>query len=131
MIRLVCSCLLILILFVSSGSKGQAESPAGTWKGRWNSTSTGHSGPLRARIWPDGNGGYDARFSGRFAWVVPFTYRAKLQQNTCGQWVSSRRMPIVGTYRTTATVAGGRFHASYAGGRETGTFEMIRRPRRR
>lgn len=104
-----------------------ADSPVGTWKGRWSSATTGHSGPLRARIWADGTGGYQARFSGRFALVVPFTYKANLVPDGYGNLVSSRRMPIVGTYRTSAQVFGNQFRASYSGGRERGQFRMSRR----
>ena len=62
----------VLLLFASVTA---AQPPAaGQWSGQWITDTNGHHGPLRANVTPAGDG-YDVRFSGRFAKVIPFTYR--------------------------------------------------------
>lgn len=108
-----------------------AEEPTGVWRGRWNSQSTGHSGPVRARIVAQPDGSYSARFSGRFAVVIPFTYRADLHPVDLpygSTWLVSEKKlgPVLGSYRMQAIQTGDQFSADFHAGRDSGRFEMQR-----
>ena len=105
-----------------------AANPSGRWVGSWSSSSTGHQGPLRARIRPVDSDTYRALFAGRFAKVVPFVYPAKLERvpGTCNCYQSSTRLPLLGEYRMTATITANRFNATFQGKRDVGQFRMSR-----
>tara|TARA_R110002049_G_scaffold285698_1_gene466677 strand:- start:51965 stop:52360 length:396 start_codon:yes stop_codon:yes gene_type:complete len=106
----------------------QAASPTGSWRGSWSSQSTGHKGALRARIRPIDANTYRAVFTGRFAGIIPFVYPAKLQRvpGQCDCYTSSQRLPLLGTYRMTASVTPNRFYATFGGRKDQGTFDMRR-----
>ena len=106
----------------------QAGSPTGRWVGSWTSQSTGHHGPLRARIRQVDSNTYRAWFAGRFAKVIPFVYPAKLDRvpGTSHQLQSSTQMPLLGEYKMRATVTRSHFHATYQGRNDRGVFEMSR-----
>ena len=108
----------------------EAASPTGTWRGGWSSESTGHKGALRARIRPIDADTYRAVFVGRFAGVIPFIYPATLQRvpGQCDCYTSSQRLPLLGTYRMTASVSSQRFYATFGGKKDSGTFDMQRTP---
>ena len=110
------------------GADTRAASPSGSWRGGWSSQSTGHQGTLRARIRPIDSNTYRAVFAGRFAGVIPFVYPAKLQRvpGSCDCYTSSQRLPLLGTYRMTASVTPSRFYATFGGKRDQGTFDMRR-----
>jgi len=125
MLRIV----LVFVLLVWGLGSLKASSPVGKWKGSWSSGSTGHRGALRARIRATENGAFKAVFAGRFAVVVPFFYRTELfpVASRPGQYVSVKKLPLLGTYRMRATVSGNDFHATFSGGQDRGIFEMKRR----
>lgn len=108
----------------------QAQDPfAGRWTaGEWTSDG-GHRGPLRATLTPTATG-YDARFAGRFALVVPFVYRTHLDVvGTCGETVflaAERRIPLFGSFRTDAVVTPATFDATFRSGRDSGRFTLRR-----
>lgn len=108
---------------------GHWGGPSGGWRGQWISGTTGHQGPLGVRIRPTGPGQYRALFYGRFALVVPFAYRATLTRvpGTSDLYHSSKRLPLMGTYQTTARISGGSFRASYTSRKDRGVFRMSRR----
>jgi len=83
---------------------------------------------LRARIRPLDDGSYRAVFVGRFAKVIPFVYPARLERvdGSCDCYTSSQRLPLLGTYRMTASVTGNRFQASFQGRKDRGSFDMSR-----
>ena len=77
---------LLTFSFILAGlTNVQAASPTGRWSGGWYSQSTGHKGPLKAKIRQTQPGTYQAVFFGRFAKVIPFVYPAKLERvpGTC------------------------------------------------
>ena len=118
---------LISLLFASLASPQPPVS--GKWTGEWMTDANGHRGPLRANVTPAGDG-YDVRFSGRFAKVIPFTYRQHLTATgTDGESVflsADRRLPLFGTFRMDATATGTAFDARFSSGKETGRFVLRR-----
>lgn len=131
--RLACgAALLILVLACretrAAGGPGD-RGPGGVWRGKWSSRSSGHQGPLGARIRPAGPNRYTAWFYGRFAKVIPFAYRTSLQRvpGTADLYQSRKRMPLLGTYQSTARISGGHFEADFSGGQDQGVFTMSRR----
>lgn len=80
-----------------------AQSAAGVWRGKWTSMPTAkqrrmHQGTLRVRLVPTGANTYAGRFSGRFALVIPYSYRAEVIQHG-DQLYSSKRLGPMGEYR--------------------------------
>jgi len=117
----------VIILFlgltlVSFPASATAASPVGRWKGSWSSQTTGHRGPLRARIRQVDADTYRAVFVGRFAGVVPFLYPATLQRvpGQCDCYTSRQRLPLMGSYQMTARIDGQRFEATIGRGRTVG-----------
>lgn len=102
--------------------------PVGKWRGEWISGTNGHRGPLRASIRQTAAGDYRAVFAGRFAKVIPFVYSTRLTPTPMpGQYTSVKRLPLVGTYRMSATVTPGHFEATFQGRKDQGVFRLDRR----
>ena len=120
--------MMVVGLLISTASPLLAASPTGKWRGSWNSNTTGHSGPLKARVRKVDHDTYRALFVGRFAGVIPFAYPARLDRvsGTSNQYTSSQRLPLLGTYRMNATVTSTRIRANFRGGRDSGTFNLTR-----
>lgn len=118
----------ILTTAMANSPTTSAASPTGKWRGSWSSGTTGHSGPLKARVRQVDPDTYRALFVGRFAGVIPFAYPAKLDRvaGTEDQYTSSQRLPLLGTYRMNATVTSSRIRANFQGGRDRGTFNLSR-----
>ena len=116
-LRIVLALSVALVAF-SSRTIAQEGNPQGRWSGRWQSESTGHSGPMNVSIRPTSNGNYQARFTGRFALVIPFAYRAELVPQTTSQGQTVLTTQIVGN-----SLSGG-FQA--AGDRGTITMRRVR-----
>jgi hypothetical protein len=109
---------------------GRADEPlAGQWRGNWTSADNGHTGPLNARIDQQGNG-VVVHFRGRFAKVVPFIYKSRLEVVAvdCNgtHLQGSQRLPLFGTFSTSATVKDGQFYAVFNSAKDSGTFMMTR-----
>lgn len=125
MIR-ICTFLVLLCLTTFA----TAQDPIGRWNGGWRSNTSGHRGPMRATITPRSDGRYDARFTGRFALIIPFTYRVTMTPvavSPCETTlVATKKMPIFGTYRMTATVSGNSLEARYTAKKDVGLFRMQR-----
>lgn len=106
-----------------------ADPYSGRWVGQWSSDANGHRGPLRATLTPTTTG-YDARFAGRFAVVVPFVYRTHLDVvGSSGESVflaAERRIPMFGSFRTDAVVTPWGFDATFRSGRDSGRFTLTR-----
>ena len=127
MIRvLLCGCLLFGFL-----AEVNAFQPQGVYRGKWVSSSTGHQGPMRVRIRPRGDGTYNARFTGRFAKVIPFSIRTTMRPVNAGcnqtTLVAERRIPVFGSYRMRASVTPSSLNANYDASVDQGYFTMQRR----
>ena len=115
----------------SASAIAQEGNPQGRWSGRWQSESTGHSGPMNVSIRPTSNGNYQARFTGRFALVIPFAYRAELvpQTTSQGQTVltSSKKLgPILGSYQMNTQIIGDSLSGGFQAAGDRGTITMRR-----
>lgn len=110
-------------------SRIYAANPAGVWRGQWTSQSSGHRGALGAKIRSAGPDHYKTTFYGRFAVVIPFFYRTTLDRipGTTDMFYSAKKMPLLGTYETTARISGNSFRADFVGKKDRGVFEMRRR----
>jgi hypothetical protein len=120
---------LLALLVITPSALADYTNASGRWRGNWSSAESGHRGPLRAVIRETPAGGYRALFVGRFAGVVPFAYRADLHPVAAspGHYASVKRLPLLGEYHMQATISGGYFRAEFAGGRDVGVFQMVRR----
>ena len=107
-----------------------AFEPFGTYRGGWRSDTTGHEGPMRVKLTPRSDGTYRARFSGRFAKIIPFTYQTTMTPVDYGpgytKLFSSKQMPLFGAYHTTAVVTPHHVDARYQSKRDHGSFSMSR-----
>lgn len=107
-----------------------ADGPA-VYRGKWQSQSTGHQGPMRVRVTPRGDGNYDARFSGRFLVIVPFTYKVQLNNQgwtEAGQQLGADRQlgPLLGSYQMSAQLTPGSLNGSFSAAGDTGQITMQR-----
>ncbi len=118
-----------LITFLSV-IPAQAGSPQ-VYRGKWRSQSTGHEGPMRVKVTPRVDGNYDARFSGRFLVVIPFTYKTQLNNqgwSESGQHVGAYRQlgPVLGSYQMSAIMNGSSLSGSFSAAGDTGQISMQR-----
>ncbi len=86
---------------------------------------------MRAVVRPDGRGGYNARFSGRFALIIPFTYKVTMtptiDSNGNPVLYSHKPLgPILGSYQMSASVHEPFLNGSFQAAGDTGTVMMQR-----
>lgn len=103
----------------------------GKWSGKWESCTSGHTGPLHARFRKLDDCHYHVAFHGRFWKVFPFRYTVTL--NVTGQegdrifLSGERRLLFFGTFQYTAEATACDFHASYCAKKDQGTFTLTRK----
>lgn len=120
-----CLCVFQLLAAASAGE------PAQVYRGTWHSQSTGHTGPMRVRLTQNAAGAYDARFSGRFALIIPFTYRVQLTPICCAGGVQTlaahkRLGPLMGSYDMSAQMTPSGMWGQFQAAGDTGTVSMRR-----
>jgi hypothetical protein len=120
-----------LACIASLNTWATAQEPTGVWRGEWRSGSTGHHGPMRAVVQPKPDGNYQARFTGRFAVVIPFAYRVTLQPgcDANGNPVLTANKPlgpILGSYRMNAQTMGNQFSGDFQAAGDNGSIKMRR-----
>lgn len=108
-----------------------ASEPVGRWRGEWKSQSTGHRGPMRANVWKANDGTYQARFSGRFALVIPFTYKVTMnptydQYGNVYLHASKPLGPLMGSYTMDAVSSGNGLNGSFRAAKDVGSIRMER-----
>ncbi len=108
-----------------------ADSPAGVYRGEWRSNSNGHHGPMRAVVQPRTDGTYQARFTGRFALVIPFAYKVTLQpmQDEFGNTILTANKPlgpILGSYQMTAQANECGLNGNFQAAGDNGSIQMNR-----
>ncbi len=86
---------------------------------------------MRAVVQPKSDGTYQARFTGRFALVIPFAYRVTLQpnQDAYGNTFLTAEKPlgpVMGSYRMTAHANENGFNGSFQAAGDNGSIQMQR-----
>lgn len=120
---------LACLLCCASSLTAEAGDQAGLWKGRWNSHSPparrAHGGTLRMRLRPAGGNVYHANFSGRFAVVIPYFYRATVTQ-VGNQLISTKRLGPLGEYRMSLHSNGASASGIWSAAGHSGGIQMRR-----
>ena len=120
-IRKLCVFVVCVAFFANAVN---AQSPS-IYRGKWQSHSTGHSGPMRVKLSSNADGTIDAKFSGRFALVIPFVYRAELIPAGGGSYASYKKLgPILGEYRMNSNLSPTSFNATFTAAGDHGSFTM-------
>ncbi len=122
---------LIALFLTLAAAPAAAADLSGSWSGTWQSTSTGHAGPLRATFTPCGEGRYAVDFSGRFFKILPFRYSVTLRIiEDCGDRVtlagSSWLGRLFGTFTYRADATDCSFEARYSSKKDSGVFRLHR-----
>ena len=122
---------LALSILLAVTAPAAAVDLTGSWTGSWESTSTGHAGPLRATFRPCGEDRWAVDFSGRFFKLFPFRYSVNLRVvEDAGDRVTLAGTSWLGRlfgtfcYRADATAC--RFEAHYTSKKDTGVFRLER-----
>jgi hypothetical protein len=130
--RLV-SFIVVCIVFAGYAPTATAAEPVdltGKWHGSWESCSTGHHGKLHATFCKISENCYQARFSGTFFVVLPFTFRVNLQATDQGDGrvllSGSPRLPLFGTFHFSAVASACDFAANYSSRNDEGRFLLSR-----
>ena len=122
---------LALALLLSVATPAPAVDLSGSWSGSWESTSTGHAGPLLATFRPCGEGRWAVDFSGRFFKILPFRYSVTLRVIENGgdevtlagsSWLGR----MFGTFCYRAEANACRFEARYTSKKDNGIFRLER-----
>ena len=122
---------LALSILLAVTAPAAAVDLTGSWTGSWESTSTGHAGPLRATFRPCGEDRWAVDFSGRFFKLFPFRYSVNLRVvEDAGDRVTLAGTSWLGRlfgtfcYRADATAC--RFEARYTSKKDNGVFRLER-----
>jgi hypothetical protein len=121
-----------LSLALAGATPADDSVTGGGWSGQWSSESSGHQGPLHARISETPTGDYRIAFRGRFFVVFPFRYTATLSPVGTGAngevyLAGEKRLGFgLGTFSTTAVVTPTSFDAEYQSKRDHGRFTLRR-----
>jgi hypothetical protein len=103
---------------------------SGTWSGTWQSSSTGHKGPLRAEFVRLDEARYEVFFQGRFFKVFPFRYSLVMTSWEEGGavYLSGSRFlgRMFGTFSFQAAATDCEFKANYSSCKDSGCFTMTR-----
>ncbi len=128
------SAILVLLLFfglsLGCASRGSAQDASGIWRGRWTADATPrraeHGGPLRVRLQRTGPNTYQGRFSGRFAIIIPYFYRATLYQQG-DHLYSARQIGRMGQYQMNLQNCGDSLAGRWTTGGQAGSIRLRRR----
>jgi hypothetical protein len=122
---------LVALSFVAFAIPAFGSDPRGVWRGEWTSNSTGHRGPMRVAIRQRSDGMYQARFTGRFFVVIPFTYGVTMvpSRDAMGNTTlsASKRLGLgLGSYTMQTAIQGNRLQGSFRAAGDRGTVSMRR-----
>ena len=129
---LLAACLLFSWSFLAHPlvDRAAAQDFSGVWRGQWTANATSrrpeHGGPLRVRLTRTGANTYQGRFSGRFAIVIPYFYRATVYQRG-GQLVSSRKLGRSGQYTMSLNSHYNSLSGAWTTGEQSGSVRLRRR----
>jgi hypothetical protein len=121
---------LALVLSFGMSQPSHGEDLTGAWSGQWESTKSGHKGPLHARFREIDCDHYRVRWSGRFWKVFPFVYSSTLEvtgREDGKVFLSgSQRLLFFGTFCYEAEATDCEFTANYSTNRDKGVFTLSR-----
>lgn len=124
---LLLACLVVSAALCSSSTPLAAQDLGGTWKGRWATDASpsrrAHGGPLRVRLRPAGPGVYHGTFSGRFAVVIPYFYRAEVYQ-VGSELRSTKKLGPFGDYEMSLQSFAESMHGSWSASGHRGTIRL-------
>lgn len=129
-----CSLPAVFLVALAAASHAASEAAAadlsGTWSGRWDSLSTGHTGPLRATFSRLNDSQYQVDFTGRFFKLIPFRYSVVLNAIDEGETVRLSGDNYLGRrygwFHYDAVVIGDCFTADYTSCKDDGQFRLTR-----
>lgn len=102
----------------------------GSWLGQWESSKSGHNGPLHARFTQTDPDHYRVRWSGRFWKVFPFMYASTLEvtgrEDGKVFLTGSQKLLFFGTFCYQAEATDCDFTATYTTNRDNGVFTLSR-----
>ena len=123
-------CSLVVVAAALSSGQAIAADLSGSWSGRWDSQSTGHTGPLKAEFTRIDDSQYQVDFRGRFLKLVPFRYSVVLTAVEEGENVrlsgDNYLGRMFGWFHYDAVVSGDCFTAIYSSCKDSGQFQMTR-----
>ncbi|MEM7557555.1 MAG: hypothetical protein AAF394_00395 [Planctomycetota bacterium] len=95
-------CLAASLAFTLPSDSAEAQDASGVWKGKWTEARPSgrreFTGSLRIKLQKTGSNTYQGNFSGRFALVSPYFYRANVVQHG-NTLYSSKKLGPMGEYR--------------------------------
>lgn len=108
----------------------ETDELAGRWRGQWTTQADGvrrpHQGTLRMNLRPLGDGSYQGTFVGRFAVVIPYAYRARVER-VGDTLTSSKRLGPFGSYDMQLRPGpGGTLQGGWSAGSERGGISLRR-----
>jgi hypothetical protein len=119
-----------LVLSFGMSQPSHGADLTGSWSGQWESTKSGHTGPLHARFRQTDPDHYRVLWSGRFWKVVPFMYPSTLEVTHCEDGKvflsGSQRLLFFGTFCYEAEATDCDFTATYSTARDNGVFTLSR-----
>ncbi len=120
----------LFLVFAAPDMVAQEPNLTGRWSGRWESQTSGHTGPLNARFKQTDPSHYRVVFSGRFFKVIPFRYAQSLeitgQEGDTVFLTGSSRLIGFGTFEYNASATSHSFQSTYRSRNDTGTFILGR-----
>ena len=129
------ACLIIWVSgcqFTHPSSKPITSTIAGKYHGQWRCTKSNHSGPIICNLQKQPDNTYKARFSGLYAYVIPFWYNVdfdfKQNKINTDQWQAKGNCDLGwlggGKYTFDCGIQNETFSVSYDSKVSTGTFDM-------
>jgi hypothetical protein len=125
------SLLMLLLCPLLSFAQEPTGIAGGGWRGEWISDKNGHHGPMRAFVRPIGPSEYRVWFAGRFAYVIPFAYPARLTvTSTTPDSVTLEGAqnlgPGLGQFHTQMHATPTHLDARFSAKRDSGRFVLSR-----
>lgn len=124
--------LLAVVVSMTVGhASAEATELSGCWRGSWQSCTSGHQGPLKARFRRLNDCQYEVEFRGRFFKIFPFRYAVTLEVVADdGETVylagSEDLGRLFGVFHYQARATACEFRASYTSCKDEGEFVMRR-----
>ena len=140
MIRVGLTLLVVMCIAFWNLPSAAATDYSGVWKGRWTTDASpnrnglfgnqnpknAHHGTVRFRLKPSGQPGvYRGVFSGRFAVVIPYVYRADVIQSG-GSLYSQKRLGPLGSYQMRISGNSVGLEGRWSAGSSAGSISVLR-----